>query len=444
MRLIAVDRLLNIVRSSYFILFEQVAATRLQKKDLDVRVIHAHLITVLTTGALMWSYTVVAYFTIDHPLPTVIGITASLIHMLSPKLFVFSNNGMFVCSVMLGAGLAHQLTFAWFSGGFSSPLLIWFGILPMLAGIIVGRWGVAFWSLVTTSVASFFLYLDLQNYVFPQLISNVGLLISQALLVFGWIFLSTVIIFIHLFLQTQHEHKLTESKQYINDLLQILTHDLNTPISVIGMALPTLQENKIKKQQQAINIIAQAHQSMADITGDVRRLYALEHNEYQPQNQLYSLNQSVSDVLGLLQSKMALKKVSVRYDFEANQSHMLWVDPCIFNYQIMTNILSNAVKFSLPNSYIDIKGEEHGNRLHIYIQDFGIGMPPEIIEQLFTPELKTSRPGTEGEEGTGYGMLIMKRALNKLQGNVAIKSKEQNNELNVRGTLFTLDMPITK
>jgi signal transduction histidine kinase len=428
----------------YLILFKWVAAKRLKKKDLDARIIHAHIITVITTGALMWSYTIVASLTIDHPLPTIVGIVASLIHLLSPQLFRLSSSGMLVCSVTLGAGMAHQLTFAWFSGGFNSPLLIWLGILPMLAGIIVGRWGVALWSSLTISVALIFLYLELSNYAFPQLISTVGLLISQALLVFGWIFLSTVIIVCHLLLQKQREQKLTDSKQFINDLLQILTHDLNTPISVIAMVLPALQKQKIKAHQQAINIIEQAHRSMVDITEDVRRLYTLEHDGYKTQCQPYSLNQSVSEVSALLQTKMTQKRINLRYDFEANESLILWVDPSIFNHQVMTNILSNAIKFSFYNSDLNISAIKRDNSVRICIQDYGIGMSKENVDQLYNTESKVSRPGTQGEKGSGYGMLIMKRALDGLQGKITIQSKERRVDSDTGGTLFIIDISATK
>lgn len=438
------DRLVNFVRHYYLILFDSVATTRLKKQDLDAKIIHSHLITVLTTGALMWSYTLLASLTIDHPLPTIVGIIASLIHTLSPKLFTITNNGMLVCGVMLGAGMAHQLSFAWFSGGFNSPLLIWFGILPMLAGIIIGRWGVAFWSSLAAIIALFLLYLEYDGYSFPYLISPVGLLLSQALLVFGWIFLSTVIITTHLLLQKSREKKLTEAKQYINDLLQILTHDLNTPVSVIAMALPALQGNKEKGQRQAIDIIAQAHESIIDITGDVSRLYALEHHGDKTQCQPYSLNQSMIVVSALLESKILQKRISLHYDFESNQPLMLWVEPSVFNHQVMTNILSNAIKFSFSGSHINITATKSDNTIHINIQDYGIGMKKEIVEQLFNTKSADSRLGTQGEKGTGYGMLIMNRALERLRGGVTVHSREEDIGLNKRGTLFILNIPATK
>ncbi len=436
------EGLLSSVQRRYLLLFNWIAKTRLQKQDLDARVIHTHLITVLSTGALMWAYAVVAVFTISHPLPGRIGLAASLIHAFSPAFFAYSNSSLLVCGIMLGSGMAHQMSFAYFSGGFSSPLLIWFGILPMLAGILCGRSGVALWSTITVLVAAIFLYLQIQGHVFPNLISPLGLLISQTLMVFGWIFLSTAIIGVHLLLQSRHEWQLIESKRDTHDLLQILTHDLKTPISVIAIALTELKNREEHNASQALDMLEQAHSGIVDITGNVYKLFTLELDNYKMNKQTYSLNQSVKTVSELLRSKMAQKQISLRYDFDKNQELKLFLDPSTFNYQIMTNILSNAIKFSFSNSHIDIVATKLEDSIRLCIQDHGIGMPDEMVEQLFNVDSKTTRVGTRGESGTGYGMLIMQRSLHRLKGRIVVQSKERMNDTDSGGTRIILELPI--
>ncbi len=73
---------------------------------------------------------------------------------------------------------------------------------------------------------------------------------------------------------------------------------------------------------------------------------------------------------------------------------------------ILGNLLSNAVKFSPSGGRIELIGFETGGSAHVILRDTGRGIPVDVMEDLAHDRVPTSRPGTDGEPGMGYGLLL--------------------------------------
>jgi two-component system, sensor histidine kinase and response regulator len=85
----------------------------------------------------------------------------------------------------------------------------------------------------------------------------------------------------------------------------------------------------------------------------------------------------------------------------------VYADPNMLN-TILHNLLGNAMKFTDRGNSVTISALEEGSELGVTVCDTGIGMDQETLEGLFHPDSKQSRKGTEGEPGTGLGLLICK------------------------------------
>ena len=261
---------------AYNYLFAFIAKTRIAKGDLDLRRIHFHTVIVLTTSVLMWAYAATAYFTSSSATHGFIAILCSALHLLSPLLFRFTNNAYFISNLMLANGIMHQASFSYFAGGFDSETIIWFGILPMLAGLIAGKKAAISWFITTTLTAAAFLFLDLSSYPFPNTVSPLGHLIARGLIIFGWIFLSTSITYVVLVINDSKESLLTDQAQKIDDLFRVLFHDLAGPLNRISMGLKlSARETDPTRKEQGVLIATKATDAMLDITQNVRKMYAL-------------------------------------------------------------------------------------------------------------------------------------------------------------------------
>jgi signal transduction histidine kinase len=411
----------------YQYLFQFVAARRLEKNDIDLREIQVQLAVVISTGVLMWAYALLAYVSIDSSVPGIIGFFCAAIHGLSPLLFRVSNSSYMAANFLLTAGIVHQSSFAFYSGGFSSNLLIWFGILPMIGGVINGRLGALTWMVITLAVSSCFLLLELNDYQFPNMISEQGRLWSQALQVFGWIFLSSTIVIVYSTLQKNTEQRLNEQGQKIDDLFRVLFHDLANPLGRIAIGLSIARKQLPETENnRGLEIARVASDSMMEITQNIRKMYAVSKGKAHVDLSLTTLNSAVDYIIKLYGSELEKKKIKVEYNFKKNVGLCLRVEPVSFKNQVLANIISNAIKFSPEESQITITVYPVSKDSYkVEIKDNGIGIPEDLLGQLFDINKKTSRPGTHGEAGTGFGMHIMKSFVEMYGGKVIIESKDR-------------------
>lgn len=100
---------------------------------------------------------------------------------------------------------------------------------------------------------------------------------------------------------------------------------------------------------------------------------------------------------------------------------------------ILRNLISNAIKFSPPGGEIQISNQEVNRIIRIQIQDNGIGISDELMNQLFTSELSCKREGTLGERGSGLGLLIVKELVEGNKGKIYCTSKIN------KGTCFIVE-----
>lgn len=434
--------MVSFVLKFYFLLYDFVAKNRRAAKDLDERHIHTHLVIVLSTGLLMWGYAVVAHMTINHPTPAIVGYIASLVHLFSPLLFRINRNAFLNANILIGAGLLHQSTFAFYTGGFTSNILIWFGILPMLGGVIAGRKGALLWAFLTTAVTAIYLSLYLGDYSFPNEITHTGFLISQAFLSFGWIFLSGIIIWVYVLLVERNEQILEEKNLNIQNLVHILSHDICNPLAVTKMRLDLLlKKNEITPEikaslEKALNGVL----NISEIVDNVRQMYALEHGKLKMDMEkvcVFSLWRHLNTVF---EDKLKQKSLTLEYDGPEQNELLVLANDSGLRHQVMSNLMSNAIKFSPEGSRIKLSVKENENgTVSIALKDQGFGMPAELQAKIFDIKSKTTREGTNGEAGTGFGMPIVKTYVDKIGAKIFVESRtiDQGED---HGTSFIIEI----
>lgn len=427
------------ILKKYLKIYCFIASNRLAKKDLPERYMHAHLVSVLSTGLLMWAYAFVACTTMTSPIPGIVGITASTVHLFSPLFYRRSNNYFLFSNIFIASGLIHQSTFAFFTGGFDSNILIWLGILPMISGVIAGRKGALLWSLITASTVLGFLTLKLSGFHFPFVISESGQVVSQGLILFGWIFLSTVIIWVHVLLVEQNSTKLEDSRQRTQNLINVLSHDISTPLTVISVKLNHLIKTPLSELQ--LNSVARAYKAterVIQITESIKELRLTElgkkeitYGEIDLREMILELKDIFSDRLDQKNIRFNWSVSSEVYSFSSSRSLIL--------NQILGNLLSNAIKFSTPGSEIRLRISKLDYGIQFLLEDSGLGIPKDMRENIFEANLSRSCIGTNGEVGTGFGLPIVKGCVDRLNGKISFETKTSHE--GPPGTRFKLFFP---
>ena len=106
---------------------------------------------------------------------------------------------------------------------------------------------------------------------------------------------------------------------------------------------------------------------------------------------------------------------------------------------VIRNLVSNAVKFTHKGGRVSVLAKASvNNSVELSVRDTGIGMSPEILNDLFRLDVQTSRRGTDGEPSTGLGLILCKDFIEKHGGKIVAESEEG------KGSTFHFSLPAIK
>ena len=205
-------------------------------------------------------------------------------------------------------------------------------------------------------------------------------------------------------------------------LISIVAHDLKNPMFAIVCTLDDIIKRKRKKQDTEGNMLSSVYQSALSLQHEMINLLNWATNkEQEPEILIREINvlEIVQEVTSLL-NNMALKK-QIEIVINHQLSHLSIADARMVS-TIIKNILSNAIKFSLPGQLIHINLSEKNHETWVEIKDSGRGMSQEQLDQLIAGTLKSTN-GTQNETGHGLGFKIIKEFVEKNNGSLQINSQ---------------------
>jgi signal transduction histidine kinase len=223
-----------------------------------------------------------------------------------------------------------------------------------------------------------------------------------------------------------------------NQLVRILCHDLGNSLTIIDLS-SSLIESVHKKQGDIPPIISKnmlrvrrAITTQKEIIEHVQKKEALESGKFKIELVPVSVNVLIEKVKFIFQDQLQKKNITLSVNYGTEQSPYVAAEMVSLSNNVMNNVISNAIKFSQNDSEIIISSWTDKSDVYITIEDFGIGMSEDLLKNVFKSNVKTNRPGVNGEKGTGFGIPLAKSFMKKYGGDIYVESKEN------KGTRYTL------
>lgn len=220
-------------------------------------------------------------------------------------------------------------------------------------------------------------------------------------------------------------------------LLRVLSHDLANllminfgSISALKKLLVTEDEKVLKnldRIQFASNRQKELIEKVKNFDASKDKLNAAEIKEY-------NLADLLNESLTVFEDRLNAKGINVRLENFSDKNSYIHVDRVLFLNNVLNNIISNAIKFSEDNSEILITVNEDDKGTILKIKDRGIGIPEDMLKNIFEGGVNNSRPGLNGEAGTGFGMGLLKSTLDIFNCTVEVKSHEKESNETEHGT----------
>lgn len=245
---------------------------------------------------------------------------------------------------------------------------------------------------------------------------------------------------------TEHkkaERALKDSEARLKDLnatkdklFSIIGHDLKGPLNnILGFSQLIDQqfENYSSDEIRHYNkLIYQLSQSVSELLENLLTWSRAQRNIISVAPQNVAIYFTVEKCFGLLIQNAIHKEIRLKNNVPPDT--VVYADEAMIT-TVIRNLLSNAIKFTHRGGTISVAAKPTGKTVQIEIKDTGVGISSDKIPQLFRPDENQSSIGTEGEKGTGLGLIICKDFIEKNKGKIWVESEE------FAGTKFFISLP---
>ena len=217
--------------------------------------------------------------------------------------------------------------------------------------------------------------------------------------------------------------------------LAVLTHDMKTPLTSIGLYTTLLKRSPdlIHKKPQILDVIENSQQTLIKIVNDILDIEKLESQgslsiKKEPVNFTLLLNQAVET----LQPQANIKNVDLIITLPNTP---LWAEVDYNQMErVLHNLISNSIKYSPELSSVFIKIHTVGKSLCIEVEDTGYGIAPEALPHIFS-RFRRLDDHTDLAAGTGLGLAITKALIEAHDGKIEVESCVG------KGTIFMIEIP---
>lgn len=238
----------------------------------------------------------------------------------------------------------------------------------------------------------------------------------------------------------ERTRELSESKHEKEKLLRVLVHDISNPLQAVMYKIgqlrrsPRLGVEEIEKTDKSLKNL----NSIKEIITHVREYECVLSGSRTPELDEVNLKECLDEIESMFSDRFKEKDIDFKIHNKLSEETMIMVDRTSFIHSVTSNLISNALKFSLPNSEVIVACYKKDSQIIIEVIDHGIGISKDSLDKIFDIGEMTSRMGTLGESGTGFGLPIVKAYTLMYGGRITATSSQDKED---RRTTFSLSLP---
>lgn len=234
---------------------------------------------------------------------------------------------------------------------------------------------------------------------------------------------------------TKLNERLEDINNQKNEFMGIASHDLRDPISSIHSIAEILKVENIKLNAHEIieysDGIIKLSDKLLGLLKNLLNVNRIESGNYNYTFETINVNQVIQEIAPIYKNTAEEKNIEVVIEGTIRPLNIKADKYSI--EQILSNLISNGIKFTYPGKKVFIRTFEKDKKIEIEIEDEGQGVKAAELEKLFDKFAKISSKPTGGELSTGLGLSIVKKLTEIMKGNISVTSEVS------KGTKFVLE-----
>ena len=214
-------------------------------------------------------------------------------------------------------------------------------------------------------------------------------------------------------------HELSGTETLRTDFIANVSHELKTPLAVMGNYATMLQRPGISEEEknEYAKAISEAARRLGQLITNILKLNKLENQQIFPQTQEYDLGEQLCE--SLLQFEDAWEQKNLNIETDIEDDVRIRSDRELLSL-VWNNLISNAIKFTPENGTIGVRLKTEAHHVLVTVSDTGCGMKPETGMHIF--EKFYQGDTSHSTQGNGLGLALVKRVVDILNGQISVQS----------------------
>lgn len=248
-------------------------------------------------------------------------------------------------------------------------------------------------------------------------------------------------------------HKITEEKlaaevralqkEKYHRLVRVLSHDIANSLTIINSYTKKLikPRNLEPDLQRILEKVYFAADNIKNILNNVRQEEILAERKKEIELHPTNIYEALHTAAIVFEEHLRRKDLQLIIDIPPEV--MIMANKTCFLNNIVNNILSNSIKFSYEHTRIEVSACQAPEQITITFKDYGLGIKPQLIQEIFYGNKLISSEGTEAETGHGFGAKLMRQYVEMFGGSIEVQSSLSvpDNTATISGTSVTLIFP---
>ena len=220
--------------------------------------------------------------------------------------------------------------------------------------------------------------------------------------------------------------ELEKLKQLQSEFVGMVTHELRTPTTSIVGGLTLLESKGVNTfsddHKKLLSSLCKSAQRLNFIINDILQLTKVNLGQFKIEKTSSNINKCIENVVDGLKGYVDKFKMKITLELDPG------IPSFLFDWerigQVLSNFISNAIKVSPKGGEVKVSSVYKGDVVRVSVQDFGVGIPDDRKQDVFTGFAQITKSVHEDCEGTGLGLLIAKEIIEQHGGNIGFESKK--------------------
>ena len=218
-----------------------------------------------------------------------------------------------------------------------------------------------------------------------------------------------------------------------------MSHEIRTPLNVIIGYSDLLEESEEDAdRREMLGFVRRSGRTLLQLINDILDFSRIEAGHMQLQTEPADIRELANELNVMVSLRASEKGVNIGVNVDKDVPESLMLDARRLR-QVILNLLGNALRFTDRGGvrlHVTMQREDSGSLLVIEVEDDGIGIPADRLEDVFKPFVQLSDPTTRAHGGTGLGLSICQRLVRAMSGSIEVNSREGE------GTCFRVTVPV--